>query len=466
LDDTPATISSADFKSNMTPTWLKDLPGYLRGKLHGRHNLQTAVNNFGWLLADRSIRMGVGLVVGVWIARYLGPQRFGLLSYATAFAALFGAVATLGLDGIVIRELAKNPDRKNVLLGSAFVLKFCGGFAAVLSAILLILLTRHGDSLTIWLVAIAASGFVFQSLNVIDFFFQSKTRSKYSVLAANSAFILITFVKILLLVRSASLIYFAWAALGEITLTALFLLVAYRADHNEIRSWRYDSRTASQLIKNSWPLIFANMALMIQARIDQVMLGDMISNQEVGQYSAAMRLIEVFSFVPMIIVSTLAPHVAKAKAISEALYYKRLLQVYRAMTITFILVAIPVFFFGERIVLLVFGSEYQRAAILLSLFAIRLFFANFGVAKTLFLTNESLFGYSLVTAISGAVVNIAGNYILIPYYRSEGAIISTIISYSVTTFLMDIFYARTRVNLKLMLHAVFVPFKFGKYRET
>jgi O-antigen/teichoic acid export membrane protein len=169
------------------------------------------------------------------------------------------------------------------------------------------------------------------------------------------------------------------------------LLVAYRVDHNQIRSWRYDPQTARELLRNSWPLIFATIALLIQARIDQVMLGDMISNEEVGQYSAAMRLIEVFSFVPMIIVSTLSPHVAKAKATSEALYHKRLLEVYRAMTVTFFLVAIPIFFFGERIVLLVFGSAYKGAAFLLSLFAVRLFFANFGVAKTLFLTNESLF---------------------------------------------------------------------------
>jgi O-antigen/teichoic acid export membrane protein len=152
-----------------------------------------------------------------------------------------------------------------------------------------------------------------------------------------------------------------------------------------------------------------------------------------------MRLLEVVSVVPVIIVSTLSPHVARAKLISEALYRRRLLEVYRAMTITFLLVAIPTLFFGGQIVQFVFGSEYKRAGILLSLFSIRLFFANFGVAKTLFITNESLFRYSLMTAIVGVAINIAGNYILIPLYRSEGAIIASIISFSVTTFVIDIF---------------------------
>ncbi len=445
----------------MNAGWLKYLPNFLRDKLYGRHSLQRAFSNASWLLADRSVRMGVGLIVSVWIARYLGPQKFGMLSYATAFAALFSALAALGLDGIVIRELAKYPARENILMGSAFVLKLLGGFVAVFLAILCIAMTRRGESLTIWLVSLSATGFIFQSLNVIDFLFQAKVQSKYSVIAANGAFIVMTVVRIALLLRSAPLISFAWAALGEIVLTAAFYVVAYRVNHNQIRSWRYDRNTASELLRSSWPLIFAGVALMIQARVDQVMLGDMIGNQEVGQYSAAMRLIEVFGFVPTIIVSTLSPHVARAKATSEALYFRRLLEVYRTMTITFLLVAIPIFLFGERIVVFVYGNEYKKAGILLSLFAVRLFFANFGVAKTLFLTNESLFKYSLLTAIVGALVNILGNYILIPIYRSEGAIVATIISFSVTTFLMDMLYARTRVNLKLMIDGIVRPFAFG-----
>jgi O-antigen/teichoic acid export membrane protein len=455
----------AHIAPNMNVNYLKYLPNFVRNKLAGRHSLQSALGNFGWLLADRGLRLGVGLVVGVWIARYLGPQRFGLFSFAAAFAALFSAIATLGLDSIVIRELAKHPERKDILMGSAFVLKLLGSTFAVLLAVLAIFIMRHGESLTIWLVSLAAAGFLFQSLSVIDFYFQSKVRSKYTVLAAGAAFILITLVKIALLLMSASLIYFAWAGLAELALSGSFLIMAYRLDRNQIRSWHYDRGVASHLLKDSWPLIFASFAILIQARIDQVMLGNMIGNEEVGQYSAAMRLLEVVSVVPVIIVSTLSPHVARAKLISEALYRRRLLEVYRAMTITFLLVAIPTLFFGGQIVQFVFGSEYKRAGILLSLFSIRLFFANFGVAKTLFITNESLFRYSLMTAIVGVAINIAGNYILIPLYRSEGAIIASIISFSVTTFVIDIFYARTRVNLRLMLLAVIRPLSFRSNTE-
>ena len=64
--------------------------------------------NTSWLFAEKILRMVVGLLVGVWVARYLGPEQFGLLSYALSFVGLFSIVATFGLDEIVVRELVKN----------------------------------------------------------------------------------------------------------------------------------------------------------------------------------------------------------------------------------------------------------------------------------------------------------------------------------------------------------------------
>lgn len=69
--------------------------------------------NTSWLFAEKILRMVVGLFVGVWVARYLGPERFGLLSYAQSFVGLFSAFATLGLDEIVVRELVKDESKRD-----------------------------------------------------------------------------------------------------------------------------------------------------------------------------------------------------------------------------------------------------------------------------------------------------------------------------------------------------------------
>lgn len=443
----------------MNDTWLRYLPAFLRARLEGRHNLQKIIGNIGWLFIDKILRMGVGLLVLVWLARYLGPTQFGIYNYAIAFVALFSAIATLGLDRIVVRDIVRDPDSANEILGTAFVLKLVGGVLTLVLTVGVISMMHPDDNLTRWLVGIIAAGTVFQAFDAIDFWFQSQVRSKYTVYAKNAAFLLASIGKIGLILIGAPLIAFAWIGLAEVAIGAVGLVVVYRASGHMLRQWRGTLARGKGLLKDGWPLILSMLAIYIQARIDQVMLGEMIGAGEVGQYSVAMRLIEVFGFIPMIICTSIAPAVTEAKIQGEASYYERLVNLYRLMFALFLIIAVPIILFATQIMVMLFGEEYKAAGVLLALFSVRLFFTNFGVAKSLFITNENLFKYSLITAIVGALINIALNYVLIPKYASIGAIWATIASFSVTIFVIDLFYSRTRPNLKIMLKAVVTPWQ-------
>ena len=124
-------------------------------------------------MGEKILRMFVGLFVGIWVARYLGPDQFGLLSYAQSFVFLFVAISTLGLDGIVVRELVKDETRRNVLVGTAFGLKFIGALA-ILPVLGIAIQFTGNDSFTNLLIFIIASATIFQSFNAIDLYFQSK----------------------------------------------------------------------------------------------------------------------------------------------------------------------------------------------------------------------------------------------------------------------------------------------------
>src|SRR4051812_29342678 len=119
----------------MSFRFTKLIPDALRAKLAGSSSLQSILHNMGWLFFDKFIRLGSGLFVGAWVARYLGPEQFGLLNFSISFAALFGVAATLGLDGIVVRELVRTPSRRDDVLGSAFALKLAGGAVTLLAAV-------------------------------------------------------------------------------------------------------------------------------------------------------------------------------------------------------------------------------------------------------------------------------------------------------------------------------------------
>jgi PST family polysaccharide transporter len=163
---------------NMTSQLLSFLPVSIRLLWKQSATANTVVGNTSWLIADKMVRMGIGFLVGVWLARYLGPEQFGILNYATAFFALFSAVATLGLDEIVVRDIVRATDPNNEILGTSFVLKFVGGLAAFTLAVVAVFFIRPTDALTQTLVMVIAFGSVFQAFDVIDFWFQSEVVSK------------------------------------------------------------------------------------------------------------------------------------------------------------------------------------------------------------------------------------------------------------------------------------------------
>jgi O-antigen/teichoic acid export membrane protein len=120
--------------------------------------------NTSWLMGHRILSMVVALFVSVYVARYLGPERFGLLSYAMSFVGLFMALSTLGLDGIMVRELVKTLERRDELLGTAFWLK-AGGAVLMWVGIATAIPFTHNNVETNILIAIIAFGIIFQAFN-------------------------------------------------------------------------------------------------------------------------------------------------------------------------------------------------------------------------------------------------------------------------------------------------------------
>ena len=415
--------------------------------------------NTSWLFAEKILRMVVGLLVGVWVARYLGPEQFGLLSYALSFVGLFSIVATFGLDEIVVRELVKDESRRDDLIGTAFWLKLCGAFVVLLLLAFAVIFTSN-DNNTNTLIFIIASALIFQSFNVIDFYFQSKVMGKFIVYANLISLFVSSIIKITLILNDASLIAFAWVVLFDGFILACGFIYFFLIHSTfKINNLIFYKSTAFDLLKDSWPLIFSGAVLMIQARIDQIMIKEMINSTEVGYYSAAIRLIEAFGFIPVMLKISLYPSILNSRKDSNELYQNRLLNFYRLNFLLFLAVAIPLFLFSEQIVNLLFGIEYQSVGILLSLMVIRLFFANMGVARSAYILNENLMVFSLITMTLGTITNIVLNYYWIPLYASKGAIIATIISFIVSIFVVDIFYAKTRNNVILQFKGIFSFYK-------
>ena len=413
----------------MNQGWMKYLPLFIRQQLEERLYLQNVMSNLGWLLADKILRMGVGLFVGVWLARYLGPEQFGLWNYTIAFVSLFSAIAALGLDGIVVRDLVRDPSSKDEILGTAFVLKSMGGALTLFLVIASISLIRPQDELARWLVLIAAAGMIFNAFDTIDFWFQSKVQSKYSIYAKNSAFLILSAVKVSLILAKAPLIAFACAGLAEIVIGSAGMLVTYRISGHHVRCWKSNVPRAIGMLKDSWPLVLSGVAIMIYMRIDQVMIGEMAGDKEVGVYSVAVQLVEAWYFLPGIIISSVFPSIVEAKSMDDTVFYERLQKLYNFLALMAYVVAIPVTFLAGWVVKILFGVPYAKAGPMLSLLIWSILFTNLGVARSTFLTAMNWTKIHLMTVSLGCIINVGLNYLLIPRYGGMGAVIASCIAY-------------------------------------
>lgn len=413
----------------MNQPWIKYLPTFLRARIEGKAYLQNVVSNTAWQFGDNILRMAVGLVVGIWLARYLGPEQFGLFSYALAFVALFAALGNLGLDDIAVRDLVRDPQDKNQILGTAFLLRLVGGTLSFTAAVATIFVVRPTDGLSQWLVGIIALGAVFQAFNAIEYWFHSQVQAKYAVMAKNCAFLICSLLKIFLILTSASLIAFAWTALAEVVIAATGLIVAYLSQGHRIRAWQGQIEQAFRLLRDSWPLMLSSIVILIYLRIDQVMLGQMAGNEEVGIYSVAVRLAEVWYFIPTAIYWSVFPAIVEAKAADESMFYDRLQKLYNLMTFTAYAIAVPVTLIAQWLVPTLFGDAYARAGLMLAVLIWSNVFSALEMARSSFLTVMNWTRLYLLTVSLGCAVNIGLNYILIPLYGGMGAVWASLAAY-------------------------------------
>jgi O-antigen/teichoic acid export membrane protein len=227
-------------------------------------------------------------------------------------------------------------------------------------------------------------------------------------------------------------------------LTACFLLVAYSKNHHSMREWRYEGRVARELLHQSWPLLLSGMAVMIYMRIDQIMIGEMLGDKDVGLFSAAVKIGEVWYFVPMAIASSLFPTIVESKKLGEPIYYARLQKFITIMTWMAISMAVVVTLAGDLIVDLLFGAAYTASATVLAIHIWAGVFVALGVASSGWFIVEGLQKLSFYRTLCGCITNVTLNLFLIPRYGIDGAAAATVASQGCAAFFFDLFNGKTR----------------------
>jgi O-antigen/teichoic acid export membrane protein len=413
--------------------------------------LNKYIFNFNWLLVEKVIRIFGGLFIGVWVARYLGPRDFGIFSYALAFIAFFSWLSQLGMNQIIVREITKYPDKTDEILGSAFFMKLIGAIFSVGLIFFAINFIKPEDSLVKLVTLLLSLVYIFQSLDIIEFFYQAKVLSKYTVIAKSTAFLSSFALKIFFILNEFSVVYFALANVIDILLAGALLVFVFVKTGHSIKNWKFDKIIAVELIKYSWPLMISSFLISIHMRIDQLMIERMLDMKEVGVYSIAVRFSECWYFIPAIIVSTLMPYFVSLRKKDDALYKKRLIQLLSFMFWLGVFVGVITLTFGQEVIVFLLGSKYANSytALVFNIWG-GIFIAQ-GLASGIWLIAENLQFYRVYVQIISAFFNIVSNLILIRIMGISGAAISTFLTYFVATWVLGLFFREIRPAVFMMI---------------
>jgi O-antigen/teichoic acid export membrane protein len=425
-----------------------------------------AWSNFGWLAVDKLVRMALGVLVGFWVARHLGPADFGALNYAFAAVTLFLPVAGMGLDALVRRILLVEPARADDCLYWARRVRgaaACACYALILAWVLLAPMDARDRQLLL-----IAGLTLFQPAGMVaDLWLQAHLHARASVLAQWVALAVGAAWRVILILGDASLMMFAWVAVAEMALVAAGVELAARR-LGRPREARAPGRSLlGELVRGALPLLLSGLAIALYLRIDVVMLRWLAGVEAAGIYAAAVRISELWYFVPMALASSLLPAVLHSRAEGPEAYARRLQQFYDLNAAVALVAATVTALVATPIVAWTYGPAYAAAAPVLRWHAWAAVFVFIGVVRGQFLVNENLGWFYFVATGTGAVLNIALNFWLIPRAGPVGAAQATLVSYAVASWLSSWFSAAMRPTAVMQSLALLIPFRaWGYFRRS
>lgn len=411
-------------------------------------------HNVSWLLGEKVFRMAISFIVNIWMARHLGPEQFGLFSYVQSFV-IFFTIWTMGLDGIVVRELIKNEEKRNELLGTAFWLKFIGSLV-VLVILFIVTYFISNDHSTNIMIFIVASASIFQSFNVIDFYFQSKVMNKYIVLSNIIAQFLSSIFKIVLILIDAPLMAFIWAIMLDSIILASGLIYYYLLNQLSIKDWVFNVEQAKVYIKNGSFFAFTAFMTVLHLKIDQILIKETLGNEALGQYAAVIRLSELWYFLPMIIARTLYPAIEQAKKIGEELYFNRLQKLFDSCAILSYLIVIPTILLNHWLINILYGAQYNQASSVLAIHVCSLLFTFQRIGGEYWILAENLVYFDILKSFLGLSANVILNLFLIKEYGIEGAAIAALISTAIWGYFVYTLHPKGFQVFKMMTKSLFL----------
>lgn len=408
--------------------------------------------NAGWLIGGRIIQMVLSLVVGIWTARFLGPDNYGLIGYGSAYVAFFTALCNLGLNSVIVKDFVDYPDEQGEAIGSTLVMRLVSSILCVIISVSVSAVIDNNEPMTITVVALCSLGAVFHVFETFNFWFQNQYKSRVTALATLCAYAVTSVYKIVLLLTGQDVRWFAFATSVDYIVCAVFLWIAYRRHGGGKLIFSF--RKSKALLSISYNYILSSIMVSVYGQTDKLMLKQMLNSSEVGYYTTATGICTMWVFVLQAIIDSLYPSILRLKKIDQTAYERKNRQLYAIVFYVSCFVSVCFLVFGEWIVHILYGEAYIPAVPVLKTVTWYTAFSYLGVARNAWIVSEGKQKYLKYMYGCAAVMNVILNILLIPQWGAVGAALASLITQVFTSIGLPMLIKEIRPNAKMMLQAI------------
>jgi O-antigen/teichoic acid export membrane protein len=407
-----------------------------------------ATNAF-WMLGDRIANIASAFIWSIILARRLGMSEFGSYNAITSSVAILLPIAAFGLNSLLNKLLI---DTKANLLSTVLTGALLKLLSGIVCCVLVNIWFYYSSTLELTQVNFFYSLIlIIHFLQVFESFNQSFSSSRIVSLCRFSTVILFLVLKITLwaydyLDLTVALYVQALEFFVYFVCLSLISVKNYSEQFKNSGKYTFSQfQTMSKImISGGGLLILSGVAETVNLKIDILMLTELSGLDSVSIYSVATKFSESGYFFAAAIATSFFPKIIKAKISNQAEYYEVLRGLIRKLLIVCFGVFSLTAIFAYPAIYYLYGVEYMDSYYVLIIHLFASFFVYFRAVFSKWIVAEHLLKYSLITHLFGGVVNVGLNLFLIPHYGYYGAAISTIISYSFSSYFSLLFFEEPR----------------------
>ena len=407
--------------------------------------------NASWIIVCRVVQSFVAFLISMFSARYLGPSNYGLLSYASSVVAFVVPLAQLGLNNVLVEEIIAHPEHEGKTLGTSLLMSMVSAVFCFVGCVTFVSIANVGERDALVVCALHGISLIFQASEMIQYWYQAKLLSKYTAITSLAAYFVVSLYKMYLLIAGKSVYWFAISYAFDYMLISVVLLLIYKKLGGQKLSFSFP--LCKRIFARSRYYIVASMMVTVFAQTDKIMIKMMLGNAENGYYSTAVTCACITGFVFVAIIDSLRPLIFESKRRDQQELEKNVSILYSIVIYMGLAQSVVLALFAGPIVRILYGEAYAAAVPILQTITWYTAFSYMGNVRNIWMLAENKQKYLWIVNLSGAVLNVIGNFILIPVMGAVGAALASVVTQFFTNFLLCIIMKPIRPTAKLIFRA-------------